>query len=153
MFGHSHGGNIALHAAAREPALKAIATYGAPTELADCYRHWKHGLETDSRFQSLVDDSRIIGGTPDEVPEAWRERSSLYLANRIKCPVLLVQGGHDSIVPSDQANRMAEALRASGNKEVELLIDPDGGHPLDRATFGRIAERVLGFLDARVGKR
>jgi dipeptidyl aminopeptidase/acylaminoacyl peptidase len=151
MLGHSHGGSIALHAAARDPAIKAIVTYAAPTELADLYRYWAREGKTDPRFEDLTTGSSIIGGTPDEVPAAWKERSALYLASKIKCPVMLVQGGRDRIVPSEQADRMATALRAAGNTQVELVIDPDGGHPFDKATFAHIEKRVLGFLNARVG--
>jgi dipeptidyl aminopeptidase/acylaminoacyl peptidase len=64
---------------------------------------------------------------------------------------MLVQGGHDRIVPIEQADRMATALRAAGNTQVELVIDPEGGHPFDRGTFSHSEKRILTFLNARVG--
>lgn len=48
-------------------------------------------------------------------------------ASEIACPVLLVHGVDDPVVPVNQSRRMRDALRAAG-KTVELVEVADAGH-------------------------
>ena len=41
----------------------------------------------------------------------WEERSPLYSANKLSCPVIFFQGLKDEIVKPDQAQRMVDALK------------------------------------------
>lgn len=151
MWGHSHGGCIALLAAARRPEIKAVVTIGAPVELADCHRHWVRTVELVPALKPLVGLSLPIGGTPEQVPQEWKIRSPLYVADRIKCPVLLVQGGRDDAVPPDQARRMAAALQAAGNRHARVLFDADAGHVLDAKAYERLGNILVNFLNQHVG--
>jgi len=151
MWGHSHGGCIALLAAARSPDIRAIVTIGAPVELAECYRHWVNTVERVPVLRPLIGLSLPIGGTPDQVPEAWRLRSPLYVAARIKCPVLMVQGGKDDAVPAEQARRMVTALEAAGNREARLLFDAEAGHVLDAKAYDRLGKKMISFLNQHAG--
>jgi len=153
MLAFSHGGAIALHAAARDSSIGAIVTVGAPIEFADCYRHWVETVGRQPELKPLVALSTIVGGTPQELPAAWKERSALYVADKIKCPVLLIQGGKDTAIPVEQAQRMAEALKQTGNTGIELVIDPEAGHVLDKAAYDRLGKRLIGFLNANAGLR
>ena len=50
-----------------------------------------------------------------EADEAvYRQRSPLYLIERISTPLILFQGAEDNVVPKSQSIAIAEALRARG---------------------------------------
>jgi dipeptidyl aminopeptidase/acylaminoacyl peptidase len=56
-----------------------------------------------------------------------RAQSPLYHAERVKRPVLIIQGANDVRVKQDQSDRMVEALRAAG-KDVDYLVIRGEGH-------------------------
>ena len=50
-------------------------------------------------------------------PEAaalYAERAPIHAADRLNCPVLLLQGDEDRVVPPNQAETMFEALKSKG---------------------------------------
>ncbi|MEE9286042.1 MAG: S9 family peptidase, partial [Dehalococcoidia bacterium] len=55
----------------------------------------------------------LIGPYP-EAAELYRARSPIHFADRISCPVILLQGLEDRIVPPSQAEAMVAALRRNG---------------------------------------
>ena len=64
------------------------------------------------KFESRYLD-RLIGPYP-EMKDRYRERSALYHADEISCPVIFFQGLEDKIVPPNQSEMLAEALRKKG---------------------------------------
>jgi len=64
--------------------------------------------------------------------EAFRARSAIYQADKIKAPVLLLHGAQDERIPVRQAEAFAEKLKASGIA-VTLKIFPGARHgiPID----------------------
>lgn len=69
----------------------------------------------------------LIGGTPDEIPSVYRDRSPLYHASNIQTPVMVQQGVEDRVVPINQARGMVEEIEKSGGT-VELLVFEGEGH-------------------------
>ena len=53
----------------------------------------------------------------------YRERSPLFFADRIRCPVLLLQGLDDRVVPPDQAQSMMAALEANGVPRAAIYFE------------------------------
>ena len=64
------------------------------------------------RFEARYLDS-LVGDWPAE-RERYEQRSPLLHAEQITCPVLFFQGLQDKVVPPEQTQRMADALRRSG---------------------------------------
>ncbi|MHB1855239.1 MAG: S9 family peptidase [Acidimicrobiales bacterium] len=64
------------------------------------------------KFESRYLDG-LIGPWP-EAEEVYRERSPIHHTDGLNCPLILFQGLEDKVVPPDQAEMMAEALRAKG---------------------------------------
>jgi dipeptidyl aminopeptidase/acylaminoacyl peptidase len=64
------------------------------------------------KFESRYLD-RLIGPYP-EAAELYRERSPIHHTERLSCPVVLLQGLEDPVVPPAQAELMAGALQAKG---------------------------------------
>ena len=55
----------------------------------------------------------MIGPYPEEA-ERYRERSPIHFTDRLSCPLIILQGLEDMVVPPSQAEVMVEALRAKG---------------------------------------
>ena len=74
------------------------------------------------------------------------ERSPIHHLDRLSCPMLILQGADDRVVPPSQATEMADAVRAKG-LQVRLRIFAGEGHGFRRAeTLIAVAEEALAFL-------
>ncbi|MFL0777676.1 MAG: DUF829 domain-containing protein [Prochlorococcus sp.] len=81
--------------------------------------------EETHRFEARYLDG-LIGPWP-EAKTTYNERSPLLHAEQINCPVIFFQGSEDKVVPREQTERMATALR---NKDVpvDMHIFEGEGH-------------------------
>jgi dipeptidyl aminopeptidase/acylaminoacyl peptidase len=101
------------------------------------------------KFESRYLD-RLVGPWP-EAADRYRERSPLFSADRLSCPVILLQGAEDKVVPPAQAEVMVEALRAKGLPFAYVLFDGEQ-HGFRRAeTIRRAAEVELSFYGQVLG--
>lgn len=147
MLGFSHGGIIAYLAASRDPSIKAIVPVVAPTDLASGYQDSLKAMELNADFKRNLEAAFAkMGGPPDKVPEAYRERSALFVADKIKCEVLMIHGAKDPIVSVDQGQRMEKALKAAGNEKVTLIVDPDMGHQLVNSFYTKHGRTIFDFF-------
>ena len=64
------------------------------------------------KFESRYLDG-LVGAYPEE-KEIYDERSPLLSVDTLNCPILLLQGDEDKIVPPNQAEKMHAALLAKG---------------------------------------
>jgi len=95
------------------------------------------------KFESQYDRS-LVGPYPEEA-ERYRERSPNNYADRISCPVLVMQGADDKIVPPSQAEGIVSALRANKLPHAYLLFEGEG-HGFRQAVNQRHAlEAELSF--------
>ena len=91
-------------------------------------------------------------GTPQG--EAWmRERSPINSADKIKTPLLVVQGANDPRVNRGEAEQIVIALRDRGFP-VEYMLAPDEGHgfqrPVNNMAMFMASEKFLAkHLDGR----
>lgn len=147
VWGFSHGAALALLAAGRDDTIRAVVAVQGPVELADAWRNWVKNKDKPG-VKPLAGVSVLVGGTPEQVPAAWRERSALYVADKIKCPVLLIysDADRDDAVPTDQGRRMDAALRASGNPKTKLLLVPNANHGLDKKSWAEVMPPMLEFI-------
>lgn len=65
-------------------------------------------VEETHKFESRYLD-RLVGPYP-EMRDRYRERSPLNFTERISCPVLILQGAEDHIVPPAQAEQIVDGL-------------------------------------------
>jgi len=135
--GSSAGGLTALRSlVAGGPFAAAVVAYGV-TDL--------QALAADThKFEARYID-RLVGPLP-EAADVYDERSPARHPERIEGAVLLLQGSKDPVVPPDQAERMAEALRGRGVRCDHVVFDGEG-HGFRRAeTVTSAAELEIAFV-------
>ncbi|MDI3341244.1 MAG: S9 family peptidase [Sphaerobacter sp.] len=112
--GGSAGGYTTLCALAFTDAFAAGASYFGVADAA--------ALARDThKFESRYLDG-LIGPYP-AAEALYRERSALYHADRISCPVILLQGLEDKVVPPSQAEAMVKALAANRVPHAYLTFE------------------------------
>ena len=100
--------------------------------------------EETHRFEARYLDG-LVGDWPEQRP-IYEQRSPLLHADRIGCPVLFFQGLQDKVVPPEQTERMAKALRANG-VAVEVRLFDDEGHGFrNQATQIQVLEETEAFF-------
>jgi dipeptidyl aminopeptidase/acylaminoacyl peptidase len=145
IWGWSYGGYATLAALAYTPTQFAcgVALY-APTDLEAMLRDFGEPTHAWNRTGDL---STAAGR------QKLHDQSPLFAVNAIARPLLLTQGGKDTIVHPYQADRFAEAMKAAG-KPLTYLFYPDEPHDYNRpenwASFWAVAER---FLHEHLGGR
>jgi dipeptidyl aminopeptidase/acylaminoacyl peptidase len=102
------------------------------------------------KFESRYVD-RLVGPYPER-KDLYYERSPIHFTNQLECPVILLQGLDDKIVPPNQAELMVEALRAKGLPVAYLAFEGEGhgfrrAENLKRSIDGELYfySRVFGF--------
>ena len=103
--GGSAGGYTTLSALTFRDVFKAGASHYGVSDL--------ESLATDThKFESRYLDT-LVGPYPER-RDLYLERSPVHHTDRLSCPVVLLQGLEDEVVPPSQAEMMVEALRAKG---------------------------------------
>jgi dipeptidyl aminopeptidase/acylaminoacyl peptidase len=86
----------------------------------------------------------LVGPYPEEA-ERYRQRSPNYYADRISCPVLVMQGADDKVVPPSQAEGIVEALQKNGLPHAYLLFEGEGHGFRQAISKRRALEAELSF--------
>jgi len=123
VFGVSLGGYYAARSAAYEPRVRAAVALAGP------YR-WDLDWDTLPPQTRTTFQHRSGAGSPAEARERAGTLTLEHAAARITCPLLVVHGGRDRLVPPYHAERLAR--EAPG---AELLMDTDGSHGLTNHAF------------------
>ena len=117
IWGVSLGGYYAPRSAAHEPRAKACVSLSGPFDWAGIWDDLP-GL-TRAAFTA-----RSHSADQDEARGKASALSLVGVAERITCPLFVVAGGRDRLVPRSHPERLA--AEASG--PVELLVVEDGNH-------------------------
>jgi len=73
----------------------------------------------------------MMGGSPEQVPDKYRERSPIHFVEQIQGSLLIVQGAHDPNVTPENVRAVRSALDRAGLR-YELLEFQDEGHGIMR---------------------
>lgn len=131
VWGASYGGFLTAHALARSSdVFKAGVDIHGPHDWNVVIRAFAAGYAPSPETQR-----RNLAASPISYVSTWRS------------PVLLVHGDDDRSVVFSQTVALAEELRKAGVSH-ETLVIPDEGHTfMRRATWLRVFESSLAFLD------
>ena len=141
--GGSAGGYTTLAALTFHPdVFKAGASYYGISDL--------EVLEVDThKFESRYSHS-LIGPYPT-AKDIYRERSPIHFVDRLACPLILFQGLEDKVVPPNQSQMMADALRAKGLPVAYLTFEGEQHGFRKAETIIRCLEAELYFYGAVFG--
>jgi len=141
LVGHSVGAGACLLAAAERRDVAAVVSIAAFAHPAEMMRRWlaaKSVPELAARYV-LAHVERVIGHRYDDI-------APLASIARLDCPVLLVHGEHDRVVPPDDARRLHAACPDSGTELVMLDADHESFVDAERGIAA-----VVGFLGRACG--
>ncbi|WP_165856023.1 prolyl oligopeptidase family serine peptidase [Marinobacter sp. JSM 1782161] len=137
IMGRSAGGFTVLNALIHSPVFRAGASLFGVSD-PESLRHMTH------RFESGYLDWLL--GDPDTERVTWQQRTPLFWADRITCPVIFFQGEQDAVVVPEQTESMAHVLRRCG-VPVEVVRFADEGHGFRHAENQvTVMERTLRFF-------
>lgn len=93
----------------------------------------------------------MLGGSPAEVPERYRERSPINYVHQIRGRLLIVQGAQDPNVTPENVRQVVARLDEAGIP-YELLEFADEGHGIHRpANQARLYRRLADFFAEALG--
>lgn len=122
LIGHSVGAAATLLAASRRQDLEVVVSLSSFAHPEDMMRRWlkAHGMPFfPLGWYVLGFVERVIGDRFDTI-------APVNTLPRIACPVLLVHGEDDTVIPLDDARRLARA----GRPGQVVLRSVEGGHDL-----------------------
>ena len=137
IIGSSAGGYVVLQALTDYDVFSAgLIRYGV-TDLEalarDTHKFEKHYMD------------RLVGPYPTE-RDLYVERSPIHRADRISCPMLILQGDSDPVVPPNQAEALVEALESNGLPYAYLLFEGEQHGFRGADAIVAAAEAELSFL-------
>ena len=119
IYGGSYGGYMTLRAITATPHewQAAVDMFGMP-DLAEDYRL------TADRFGTWYATEM---GDPVRDAALYRDRSPIHALDRVRTPLLVLQGENDSNVPRAESDAVVAALRGR-SRDVAYTVYPDEGH-------------------------
>ena len=142
LIGHSVGAGAALLAASRRPNVAALVIVSAFAHPAAMMRRWLAAKRIPERpvGRYVLDYvQRTIGHRFDDI-------APVVTIARVRCPVLLVHGADDDVVPLADAQQI---FAARAHEAVELLIL--GGSHESFADLEQHIGKLIEFLRAALG--
>lgn len=139
MWGVSLGGYYAPRATAYERRIRACIALSGPFE-------WREIWDT---LPALTREAFRVRSHCATEAEALRNAATLSMreaAARIACPIFIVTGRQDRIVPASHAERLAKSVSGP----AELLIVEDGGHNANNRPY-RYRSRTADWLAGQLG--
>ena len=139
IFGISYGGYATLAGLAFTPELYAAGvSYVGPSNLITLYQ------SVPPYWESFKAELKLRMGNP-ETPEGkklLKQQSPLFSADKIKAPLMVIQGANDPRVKQAESDQIVAALR---NKtiDVEYLLAKDEGHGFRDETNSLAAAAAL----------
>lgn len=140
LLGHSTGGSLALLAATERLAgdVGLLVLAAAPSRIGGDY------LE---RWQKLWGEGPAAGRTQPSLADVGRMASTVRRAAakraELSCPLLVVQGQEDELVPPRQARAWLEPAGGRISAPVRLVEVPGAGHDLFSGGKAKLAQEAV----------
>jgi dipeptidyl aminopeptidase/acylaminoacyl peptidase len=141
--GGSAGGYTTLCALTFHDDFAAGASYYGISDLEPFATGQTHKFER--RYEHT-----LVGPYP-EAADVYRARSPIHFVDRISCPMILLQGDEDEVVPPSQSEVMVEALRKKGLPHTYLLFEGEQHGFRKAATIERALEAEISFYAQILG--
>jgi dipeptidyl aminopeptidase/acylaminoacyl peptidase len=143
ITGGSAGGYTTLCALTMHDGFAAGTSYFGLADLESFVTGGTHKFESRYLFS-------LVGPYPEEA-ERYHSRSPINFTDGISCPMLLLQGAEDRVVPPAQAEIMVEALRRKSLPYAYIVFEGEQ-HGFRKAESNRRAlEAELSFYAQVLG--
>ncbi|MCQ4085303.1 S9 family peptidase [Saccharibacillus sp. JS10] len=136
VLGFSRGSINGTDAAISEKATHLVL-WGGLSDLGQTY---------EERIDLRKMLKRVMEGSVYKIPEKYQERSPIYMAKDIECPVLVMHGTQDVQVKYEHAARMYAELQRLG-KPGELFTLEDLGHHMPQKVRMKVLGDMFEWLD------
>jgi acetyl esterase/lipase len=146
-YGHSSGGTLAAALGVRETRDDSDPALAGISSRVNCVVDLSGDMDLTIPYPDAMwteINAAMLGGTPEEVPEVYRDASPLYQVDAESAPFLVLHGAEDTDTPVEHSRRLVAALQAA-NVEVIYGQFPKAGH-LDIAPWAFSGPWVLTFL-------
>jgi dienelactone hydrolase len=153
LVGHSEGGIIAPMVAATDSSLRGIVLLAGTAYTGRRILAYQQqnavdhatSLTPEQRREALAESARA---TQDlAARNAWMryfmDYDPLATARKVHVPVLVLQGATDQQVSPEQADTLAAAFRAGGDRDVTVRLFPDTDHLFVADSDGNPAKYAL----------
>ncbi|MFI7586240.1 prolyl oligopeptidase family serine peptidase [Spongisporangium articulatum] len=124
LSGASWGGFLTLLGIGVHPDKWSVAVAGVP--VADYLTAYDDEMEGLKAF-----DRALFGGSPEEVPDRYRDSSPLTWIDEVRVPVLILAGENDPRCPIRQIDNYLDALAARGMPHEVYRYDAGHGSLVD----------------------
>ncbi len=139
ITGISFGGYSSWYAITKAPELfSAAVPICGMTDLVTDYKTTRPDLRPYAE--------EMIGGSPDELPDRYYERSPINFVHQIKGKLLIVQGARDPNVTPQNVREIKKRLDKAGIK-YNLLVFKDEGHGITKIKNKKILyKKIVDFF-------
>lgn len=137
LTGWSYGGYLTLLGLGRRPDLWAGGMAGV------AFGDYVIAYEDEAEFLKAYDRG-LMGGTPQEKPEAYRKSSAMTYLEQVRAPLLIIQGRNDTRCPPRSIEVYEQRAREL-NKPIEVFWFDAGHGSLETAQRIDHQERMLRF--------
>ena len=145
LVGRSAGGHLAMLAAYARSSVhvRSVISFYGPADLRALYAE----PPSPDPLHVRTKLEEFLGGTPDSVPQVYREASPVSLVGPNLPPTLHIQGGGDNVVPVRLTRALHAALLAAGSRSLLLEI-PWADHSFNMVHFGPSNVVAQSVIDA-----
>ncbi|AZB44937.1 S9 family peptidase [Bacillus sp. FJAT-42376] len=135
-FGFSRGGVMALIAGNERKDLCSVVTWGGVSDMVLTY-------EEREDLRRMM--KRVIGGTPNKLPQEYYWRTPLHNLENMKAPLLIIHGVKDQNV-SVEHSRLLEKRAAELGKKAEVWYFEEYTHYFPPAVNRETVRRLTGWM-------
>jgi acetyl esterase/lipase len=133
LMGRSAGGHLALLSAysgvGTPSEVQAVVALYAPTDLTWAYSHPanQHVIDGPATLRNFT------GGTPESLPDVYRAASPITYIRPGIPPTLLIHGGEDQLVRTENTVRLIERIQniATDSSRYRAVVIPYAQHGFD----------------------
>lgn len=159
VAGHSEGGIIAPMVAASDPRIRAVVLMAGEASTGRAINLYQNrqavdaapGLTPAQRDSVMATVPAKVDSLAAQLPwlRFFLDYDPLPTARRVRVPTLILQGATDRQVPAEQAEQLAAAIRAGGNRDVTVRIFPELNHLFLRDPVGTADVQHYAALPSR----
>ena len=137
-LGWSAGGQLAALLGMRETRDKGDPVLAAYSSRVTCVVDLAGDVDLAAYTEppALEEVVALVGGTPNEVPDRYRDASPLAWIDDQTVPFLVMHGSADDVVPLTHSRLLVAALRGDGAPVRFLEMEGLGHHELDWTVAG-----------------